>query len=164
MATQNDSAIAERQQTLSIMRTLNLPLSTVWKAWTEAESLKKWWGPKEYTCPYCSIDFKVGGKYLASMKGADGTEIWSTGIYKEIVPQRKIVCTDSFADSKGNIVDATYYKMPAMPRELTVTVTLEEADGKTVMSLQHEGIPEEMQDDCRKGWQSSFDKMESKLQ
>jgi len=164
MATQNDSATAERQQTLSIKRTLNLPLATVWKAWTESESFKKWWGPKEYTCPYCSIDFKVGGKYLASMKGPDGTEIWSTGTYKEIVPQRKIVCTDSFADSRGNIVDATYYKMPAMPRELTITVTLEEADGKTRMSLQHEGIPEEMQEDCMKGWQSSFNKMESELQ
>ena len=163
MTTQNDNATAEKQKTLSIKRTFNLPLTTVWKAWTEPESFKKWWGPKEYTCPSCSINFKVGGKYLASMKGPDGTEIWSTGTYKEIVPQRKIVYTDSFADSKGNVVDAAYYKMPAMPRQLMVTVSLEEADGKTTMSLQHKGIPEEMLDDCTKGWQSSFDKMESNL-
>ena len=163
MTTQNDSATAEQQKTLSITRIFNLPLSTVWKAWTEPESFKKWWGPKEYTCPYCSIDFKVGGKYLASMRAADGTEIWSTGIYKEIVPQSKIVYTDSFADSKGNVVDAAYYKMPAMPLELLVTVMLEEAVGKTKMLLQHKGIPEEMREDCINGWQSSFDKLESNL-
>lgn len=159
-----ENSIAEKQKTISIKRTLNLPLNTVWKAWTESESFKKWWGPKEYTCPDCTIDFKIGGKFLASMQGEDGKKIWSTGMYKEIIPQKKIVVTDSFADSDGNIVPASYYKMPGeMPLELLVTVELEEVDGKTNMSLQHAGLAVEIADDCIKGWQSSFDKLESNL-
>ena len=162
--TSNDSLTAEQQKTISIHRTLNLPLTTVWKAWSEPESFKKWWGPKEYTCPDCSIDFKVGGKFLASMQGEDGKKIWSTGTYKEIIRQKKIVVTDSFADSQGNIVPASDYKMPDMELELLVTVEFEEVDGKTNLLLQHAGLPAEMSEDCMKGWQSSFDKLERNIE
>jgi uncharacterized protein YndB with AHSA1/START domain len=162
MKTANDHSTATMQEALIITRTFSLTAATIWEAWSEPKSFKKWWGPKEYDCPFCSINFKVGGNYLASMRlKKDGTEIWSTGQYKEIIPQQKIVYTDSFADSKGNVVDAGYYKMPAMPVETQVTVTLQDIAGRTMMTLQHQGIPGEMQEDCRKGWQSSFDKMEA---
>ena len=153
----------QQQKIITIKRVFNLPLDSLWKAWREPESCKKWWGPQEYTCPSCSIDFKVGGKYLASMKSADGKEIWSTGTYKEIIPKSKIVYTDSFADSKGNKVDASYYNMPAMQAELMVTVQFEDLGGKTNMTLEHVGLPEEIANDCIKGWQSSFDKLESNI-
>jgi uncharacterized protein YndB with AHSA1/START domain len=159
-----ENTTAEKQKTISVKRTFNLPLNKVWKAWTEPESFKKWWGPKEYTCPDCTIDFKVGGKYLNSMQGADGKKIWSTGTYKEIIPLKKIVYTDSFADSKGNVVPASVYNMSGdWAMELLVTVEFEETAGKTDMTLKHTGLPPEMTDDCMKGWQSSCDKLESNL-
>jgi len=151
------------QQTITIQRVFNLPIATVWKAWTDPETFKKWWGPKAYTCPACSIDLKVGGKYLNSMRPENGKDIWGTGIYQEIIPQKKLVYTDSFADSDGNVVSSTYYNMPEMPLELLVTVELEEVAGKTTMTLQHNGLPEEIADECIKGWQSSFDKLEANL-
>ena len=161
MATNNNITAAEKQETLTINRTFNLPLATVWKAWYDAESLKKWWGPEEYTCPDCTIDFKVGGKFLASMQGRDGKKIWSTGEYKEIVPLKKIVNTDCFSDSEGNIVSASYYDMPGdWNDELLVTFEFEEENGKTTLKLLHEGLPAEMLEDCRKGWNSSLNKIE----
>jgi uncharacterized protein YndB with AHSA1/START domain len=148
-------------KTIFIKRTFDLPLKAVWKVWTEAESFKKWWGPIGYTCPDCNIDFKQGGKYLMSMQGPDGIKIWGAGTFKEIVDHKKIVYTDSFSDSKGNVVPAAYYKIPGeWPLEFKVTVELEEVDGKTNTLLLLEGIPEELQDDCVKGWQQSFDKLE----
>jgi uncharacterized protein YndB with AHSA1/START domain len=156
---------AEKHRTITVKRTFNLPLNTVWKAWTESESMKKWWGPKEYTCPDCTIDFKVGGNFLASMQAADGKKIWSTGTYKEIIPLKKIVNTDSFADSNGNIVPASYYKMPGeWGLELQITTEFKEVEGKTNLSLQHVGLPAEIADECMKGWQSSFDKLESNIE
>lgn len=153
--------ITTENKTISIKRTLDLPLNTAWKAWSDPESMKKWWGPNEYTCPHCTIDFRVNGKYLAAMRGPDGKDIWSTGMYKEIIPKKKIVCTDSFADSKGNVVPASDYSMPGdWGSELLVTVEFEEANGKTNLSLKHEGIPEEMYSDCNKGWLESLDKLE----
>ncbi len=160
MATNNISA-AEIQNTLTISRTFNLPLGTVWKAWSDAEMMKKWWGPEEYTCPDCSNDFRVGGKFLASMQGKDGKKMWSTGTYKEILAMKRIVNTDSFSDSEGNIVSASNYDMPGeWNDELLVTFEFEEENGKTNLKLQHEGLPAEMMEDCRKGWQSSLDKIE----
>jgi len=163
MTTSNGTLTAKKHKTITIVRTLNLPLETVWKAWTDHESFKKWWGPKEYTCSNSAIDFKVGGKYLNSMKAVDGTEIWSTGTYTEIVPQQKIVYTDSFADSEGNIVPSSYYKMPEMPMELVVTLTFEAMGDKTNMVMESTGVPAEIGDECIKGWQSSFDKLESNV-
>ena len=162
MITTPNISTSEKQETVSIKRTFNLPLSNVWKAWTDPESFKKWWGPKGYTCLTCTIDFKVGGLYLNSMQAADGHEIWTTGIYKEIMPLEKLVYTDSFADSKGNIVPASFYKMPGeWALELIVTVEFKEVKGRTNITLEQVGLPAEMGEECMKGWQSSFDKLEA---
>ena len=164
MTTNTDVFTAERQKTITIKRTFNLPLNTVWRAWSEPESLKQWWGPEGYTCPDCTIDFRVGGKYLNSMMGEDGKKVWSGGVFREITPKNKIVYSDHFADEKGNIVQASYYQMPGeWPEELRVTVAFEEVGGKTNMTLKHEGLPVEMAEDCIKGWQSSFNKLENNL-
>jgi len=155
---------AEKNKTISIKKTFGAPIYSIWKAWAEPESFKKWWGPQDFTCPYCSIDFWVGGKYLACMRGPDGKEFWSTGIYKEITPFKKIICTDSFSDPKGNIIPASDLKMPGeWPLQLLVTLKFEEAEGKTNVRINHEGIPAEMFNDCIIGWQQSLDKMEKNI-
>jgi uncharacterized protein YndB with AHSA1/START domain len=164
MVANSESLVLNKQKTVSIKRTINLPPDKVWKAWTDADTFKKWWGPKSFTCPSCTIDLKVGGKYLACMKAPDGKEYWSTGYFREIVPMKKIVYTDSFSDDKGNVIPASELDMPGeWPLELLVTLEFENVDGITRLSLQQTGIPEEAYDDCVKGWQESFDKMESNL-
>lgn len=163
MTTHNDSATIADQRIITIKRTFNLPLYKVWEAWTIPEVFIKWWGPAKYTCPYCTIDFKAGGKYLNAMRSPEGQDIWGTGTYKEIIPQKRIVYTDSFANSDGEIVPSTFYKMPAMPLEVLVSLDFKEEEGKTTMLLKHTGIPDEMFEDCIKGWQLSFDKLENNL-
>jgi uncharacterized protein YndB with AHSA1/START domain len=147
-----------------INKVFNLPLNAVWLAWTEPEHLKKWWGPKGFTCPSSQIEAKVGGKYLNCMRGSDGKEYWSTGEVKEFIPERKLVITDSFADEKGNIRSASDYGMPGnWPKELLITVYFEEADGATKMKLRHQGVPGEVREDCIKSWNESFDKLENNI-
>jgi uncharacterized protein YndB with AHSA1/START domain len=147
-----------------INKVFNLPLNAVWLAWTEPEHLKKWWGPKGYTCPSSQMEAKVGGKYLNCMRGPDGKEYWSTGEVKEFIPERKLVITDSFADEKGNIRSASDYGMPGnWPKELLITVYFEEADGATKMKLRHQGVPGEVREDCIKSWNESFDKLENNI-
>jgi uncharacterized protein YndB with AHSA1/START domain len=98
------------------------------------------------------------------MRGPDGKDIWSTGVYKEIVAEKKLVCTDSFCDDKGNAISAADLGMPGnWSMECLVTVTLEADGDKTNMELHHEGIPAEMHDDCTTGWQQSFDKLEENM-
>lgn len=161
---EKENTTVEKMTTVKLERLIDLPLAEVWKAWTEAESFKKWWGPAAYTCPYCVIGPHVGGENFNCMRSPEGKDFWSTAIYEEIVPMRKIVYIDSFADSDGNLVRPSYYEMPGVwGEEMRVTLTMREYEGKTKMSLQHEGIPVEMYNDCVIGWGQSFDKMEVSL-
>src|SRR5258707_5883170 len=123
----------QKGRELIITRIFDAPAELVWKMWTEPEYFKKWWGPKGFTCPVANIDPKVGGKYLVAMHGPAGTEfdkdMWSTGVYKEIVPMERIVVIDSFSDEKGNVVSAAHYGMPGtVPMESTIIITFEEED------------------------------------
>ncbi len=94
------------------------------------------------------------------MRSTEGKEFWSTGVYKEIIPFKKLVCTDSFSDDKGNVIPASDMQMSGnWPTECLVTVTFEENGGHTKMHLQHVGIPTEMHDECIIGWNQSFDKL-----
>ena len=171
MAAKNkpDAQVTERE--IIITRIFNASRELVWKAWTDPEHAMRWWGPKIFTSPFCKIDFRVGGKYLFCMQSDSGEEvwkkgIWSTGVYKEIVPLEKIVCTDCFADEHGNVVGATHYGMGAdIPLEMLVTVTFEKYEGnKTKMTLRHAGLPAgEMIKSADAGWNESFDKLAATL-
>lgn len=155
---------ANVQPDLVIHRVFNIPAKSVWKAVTEPEEFKKWWGPKDFTCPSSKMEARVGGKYLNCMKGPDGKEYWSTGTVRELVPEKKLVVSDSFSDAEGNIKSASEYGLPGdWPRELEITFELEEADGATKLVLHHEGIPQEMYEECKKGWNESFDKLEKNI-
>jgi uncharacterized protein YndB with AHSA1/START domain len=91
---------------LVIRRAFDAPVESVWNAWTDPRKLVLWWGPEGFTSPSCKVDLRVGGKYLFCMRSPEGEDYWSTGVYREIVPLKRIACTDSFADSEGNVVAA----------------------------------------------------------
>ena len=152
------------QNDIVIHRVFKLPASKVWQALTVPEYFKKWWGPGGFTCPSSTIEARKGGKYLNCMRGPDGKEYWSTGVVREFIAEKKLVITDSFSDSEGNITSASEHGLPGeWPRELLITFELEEADGATKLKLTHEGVPGEMHDECVKGWNESLDKVEKNI-
>jgi len=160
MATQK-----ETEKDLVITRIFDAPRELVWKTWTESERIERWWGPQYFTAPVAKIDFRVGGTYLYAMRGPDGRDYWSTGTFREIVPQKRIVATDNFADEKVNVVPAATYGLSAdYPKELVLTVTFEDAgEGKTKVTLCHVGMPAADLENARLGWSTSLDKFAEAL-
>lgn len=158
----------ENSNELTITRVFDAPRGLVWKAWTEPERFMIWWGPKGFTSPVAKFDLRVGGSYLSSMRSPDGKDFWNKGVFREIVPQERLVMTDSFADGKGNTVPATYYGLSkAFPLELLIAVTFEEQDGKTKLVLKHSGIggiSDTDRDNMQQGWSQSFDKLDEYLE
>lgn len=147
---------------LIITRMFDAPRDLVWKSWTEPERIKIWWGPKAFTAPILKIDLRVGGETFSCMRSPEGKDYCGKGTYREIVPLKRLVMTDSFADENGDIVSASYYGMsPDFPRELLITVTFEDSDGKTKMTLNHSGIGISGADfgNMKQGWEESFDKL-----
>jgi uncharacterized protein YndB with AHSA1/START domain len=156
-----------QEEDLTITHIFDAPREIVWAIWTEPELVRRWWGPEGFTVPVARIDLRVGGRYLYCMMSPDCEDLWSTGVYREIVPMERIVVTDSFADEMGNIVPAAHYGMSGMwPDELLVTATFEEEqDGKTKFTLVHSGIPfGEPREQAEAGWNESFEKFDRILE
>lgn len=150
---------------ITIERVFDAPVERVWKAWTEPEQIKSWWGPKDWSAPSVTTDFRVGGKFLYCMRGAMGPgqpeqDNWSGGEYKEIIPMQKIVATDYFTDAEGNKISPKEIGMPGeWPDEMRVTVTFEDLGGKTKLTVFHEGHPREIAEMAEMGWNQSLDKL-----
>jgi len=71
---------------LVLARVFEAPRGIVWKAWTEPERVKDWWGPKGYTTPACDIDLRVGGRFLLCMRSPEGKDYWIMGVYRDVIP------------------------------------------------------------------------------
>ena len=99
------------------------------------------------------------------MHGRSRSKLWNGGTYSEIVPLEKLVYIDAFADEAGNWVDpATYGIDPNFPKTNTVTVTFEELDGKTQLTILYIAESEAVLESMRKtqmkeGWESSLEKL-----
>lgn len=151
----------EKYPLVHVSRSFRAPVERVWRAWCEVELIKQWWGPVGYSAPDGRMDFREGGEYLLAMQAPDGSVVWGGGVFKEIIPNERIVWTDHFADKNGNAISPNEVGMTGeWPSELYVTIEFESIEPNlTRITLNHEGIPKEMHDDCVKGWDSSFDKL-----
>ena len=106
----------------------------VWKAWTEVERLKHWWGPKGFTVKSLKNDLRPGGTMHYCLAAPDGSELWGKFAYKEVVKEKKLVFINSFSDPKGG---TTRHPMsPDWPLEMVSTISFEDAgQGKTKVTV-----------------------------
>jgi len=163
MAEKRGSA-PEKSHEVLITRVFDAPRSLVFKVWTQPEHIKRWWGPKGYTAPFCTIDLRPGGSLLFCMRSPEGQDFWTTGVVREVVVPERLVYTDSFADEKGNRVPASHYGMPGdWPEETMVTVMFAEEESKTRVTLRQVGLPAAVRELAEAGWNESLDKVAEAL-
>jgi len=135
MAPRKGAAGNRTEEDFTISWVFNAPRERLFKAWTDPEELKLWWGPRHFTTPVARLDLRPGGRYFNCMRGPDGKDYCSTGTLREVKAPERLIYTDSFADGKGNRVPPSYYGMdPAWPSEIVVDVTFEEQPGMAGMS------------------------------
>jgi uncharacterized protein YndB with AHSA1/START domain len=150
--------------TVSTERTFNAPVADVWKGWTDADSVKKWWGPKGYIGTVARNDVRQGGSYLWGMTSARGKTTWNTGTYTEVLANKKIVSTLAFADENGRAIPGPQAPVPGRwPNEITVIVEFSESAGKTKVTVTEVGIPLIVYAPSKMGWSQQFDKLQSLL-
>jgi uncharacterized protein YndB with AHSA1/START domain len=122
---ENSSVIQMAEQELTFTRVFDAPRSLVFKAWTEPERMKQWWGPHRFTNPVCELDVRPGGSIRVHMRGPDGTVYPMGGVFREIVePERLVFTTTALHDASGE---------PQL--ETLNTVTFIERNGKTTLTL-----------------------------
>ena len=149
-----------------ITRIIDAPRELVWKAWTESEHLARWWAPKGCSTPFCTVDLRPGGRFHFCMQMPDGGKVWGIGVYREIVEPERLVYTDSFSDEKGNPVPPSRYGMSeSHPDETVVTVTFDEYQGKTTLTLRHsisKSVKE--REGTEQGWKEMLERLAEHLQ
>ncbi|MGI9545851.1 MAG: SRPBCC family protein [Flavobacteriaceae bacterium] len=91
-------------RTLTIERTFNAPIQLVWDAWTKAEHIVNWWGPKGMDTRVEIHQLKVGGQWKFIMRMPDGNDFIAEGEYKEIEAPNKLVTSADFRPMTEGVV------------------------------------------------------------
>jgi uncharacterized protein YndB with AHSA1/START domain len=135
---------------LTIKRRLAAPPEKVYGAWTDPTEITRWWGPEQAETLSAELDACVGGRFHIIFRTPDGEEHDVSGIYREVIPNRKLVFT---------------WMWRTMPeRQSLVTVTLAPDGNGTLLTLLHEQFFDEpARDRHRSGWTGALDRLECYL-
>jgi uncharacterized protein YndB with AHSA1/START domain len=105
-----------------------LPRTFVWDAFTKTEILDQWVGPKPYRVQTKEMDFRVGGRWLYTMIGADITPgRYSLAEFTDIQPKSSFTTRNTFSDENGNPLSdgfsITTNSFKAGPDKTTVSIS-----------------------------------------
>lgn len=134
--------------TVRLHRVFTARPEKIYRAFLESDAIASWLPPFGFLCTVHELEAKEGGKHRMSFRNfTTGNSHSFGGTYLELVPDRKLVYTDSF-DS------------PSMPGEMRVTVELNAVSVGTELSIIQEGIPDLIPvEACYLGWQESLRKL-----
>lgn len=144
--------VTPKDRELVITRIFDAPPALVFKMWSEPEHIRQWLAPRGMTIPQSEGDFRPGGAWRSCMRTPDGAELWLSGVYREVVPDRKISFTHAWEEEgkRGH--------------ETIVTISLELLGKKTKLTL-HQAPFDSVgsRDGHAGGWGECLDKLAEEL-
>lgn len=144
------STAATVKPSLTIKRRFNAPPAKVFAAWTDPEKMKLWMGPGEVKSVRAENDLRVGGRYYIGMLTPAGEAHDVSGVYREIVPNERLVFTWAWKSTPE--------------RESLVTVAFKPDGDGTLMTLTHEQFFDtDARDRHQYGWNGALEKLEKYL-
>jgi len=131
--------------TVKLHRVLRAVPERVYRAFIDADAMAKWLPPDGFTGKVLHLDPKKGGTYRMSFTNfTNGKSHSFHGEYLELVPNERLVYTDTFDD-------------PALAGDIRTTVRLKEVPVGTELDIVQEGIPAVIPEDmCYLGWEESL--------
>jgi uncharacterized protein YndB with AHSA1/START domain len=156
MSRTNNTKKDIKPEPLVISRIFDAPRGLVFKAWSSAEHMKRWFSPEGFTVPEAEIDFRPGGVFNVCMRSPEGQDYWSRGTFDEISPPERLAFTSAVivGGSKKFTVDTT------VTFEIHCTGTL-----MTVHQLHHihdEAFLHAVKG-AAEGWRTTLDKLEREV-
>ena len=121
----------------------------VWRAWTDPEGMKRWWGPGANDVVHLAeADVRVGGQFRVAFTSGSDETLEVRGVYREVVPNRKLVFS--------------WVWKSAPEHESLVTVTFEPSGGGTDLTLLHEQFFDAAERDAHEeGWSNALAKIDA---
>ena len=140
------STEAAVKPSLTLKRRFNAAPAKVFAAWTDPEKIKRWMGPEGVEPLHAEIDVRVGGRYRWIMRSPDGEEHDVSGVYREVVPNEKLVFSWAWKSTPE--------------RQSQVTVLIKPDGDGTLLTLIHEQFfDEDARDRHQHGWTGSLEKL-----
>ncbi len=141
---------------ITLTRSFAAPRALVFRAFTEAEHLAQWWGPKGFTCPVCRVDPRPGGALYIEMQGM-GISHAMTGTVQEAVPNERFVFSNVVKDPAGTTL-----------LEARIAVTLRDEGRGTRLTLEAHAkgsaeIARLMIAGMEEGWSQSLERLSDML-
>ena len=136
---------------IRISRNYGVTPEKVWRAWTDPQALRLWFGPEEIvSVPIAEVDLRVGGRFRVAMLANDGETHDVSGTYLEVVPNRKLVFSWAWRSTPE--------------RESRVTLSIEpDAEGCELVLLHEQFFDEAARDAHNHGWSGALVKLEGWL-
>lgn len=106
---------------LSFTRTLAVPRHLVWECWTRPEHIPHFFVPAPHKVTSVEIDLRVGGRFNTTFD-VEGNVMDNRGVYLEVVPEEKLVFTDSYSEG---------WKPAAEPFMTAILLLADSPDGGT---------------------------------
>jgi uncharacterized protein YndB with AHSA1/START domain len=139
---------------ITITRVYDAPRELVWKAWTEPEQLARWWGANGWSTRLSTVvmDVRPGGTFrLTSVRDADGSEMDTEAVYREVVEPERLAFAELPRDDchEGAVGAVTFTEL---------------GDGRTEMVFRTTmWTTEELRRTSRTGLESAFDRLAEHL-
>jgi uncharacterized protein YndB with AHSA1/START domain len=156
MSQRHESISGSKPEPLVICCSFAAPRDLVFRAWSSAEHMKRWFSPAGYTVPDAEIDFRPGGVCAICMRSPEGQDFWSRGTYLEISPPDRLVFTTGVAiDGSKKFTAHT-------------TVTFEDDGAGTRITVRqaydiHDEAFLSAVDKASEGWRTTLDKLEQEV-
>lgn len=96
-----DFIVNKESKTIHVKREFDTNLDLIWQAWTKAELLDQWWGPKPWKAETKTMEFRKGGFWHYAMVGPGGEKHWSKANYLNVIPKKFFTAKDGFCDESG---------------------------------------------------------------
>ncbi len=136
------------RDSIRLVRVFAARRERVFRAWTEPDELRDWWGPGLFTTSRAEVDLRPGGRYELVMHPPTGETLLLAGTYREVLPPERLVYTWRW---EVGVPDG---------RELLVVVEFHDHGDETEVVLTHSDLPAGPSlEPYRDGWESGLDKL-----
>jgi uncharacterized protein YndB with AHSA1/START domain len=143
------------ERIVTLTRLFRAPRERVFAAWTRAEHLAHWFGPRGFTVPSCEADPRPGGALRVCMRSPRGEEFWVRGVFREFVPPERVLIWCVADDEAGDLA-----------LEETIDARFAEEASGTVLSLRASASGSSararaMLEGMEPGWHQTIDRLGS---
>src|SRR5271156_2635471 len=156
----DDASLKVETAPVRVSRVFSAPRETVFKAWSSADHIKRWFCPDGYSVPEAKVEMRAGGTFEVCMRSPEGVDHWTKGTFTEVVAPERLAIDHHVIDPCGG---------GPLFSALTEVAFIDDGGSRTLMEVvQSYSFPgaaqaEQMLKGAPEGWRQTLDKLAAEV-